>query len=159
MFRRLISNVVGLTIALAATSSAFGINLVMLTANNGFLTSSESTLKSLLQSAGYTVNTLWDGLFHVFAWVAVVAGVAVLYARVSSGRGRVWTSRALWGWVIAGWGLFDLVEGLVDHQILGIHHVRSGPHELWYDLGFLAFGAALLVGGWLLQRGARLPAA
>lgn len=22
-----------------------------------------------------------------------------------------------------GWGLFDLVEGLVDHQLLGAHHV------------------------------------
>src|SRR4051812_19828549 len=61
MIRRLISFLVGPTLALSATGAAFGINLVMLTANSGSLTASESTLKSLLQSAGYTVNTLWDG--------------------------------------------------------------------------------------------------
>jgi uncharacterized membrane protein len=45
----------------------------------------------------------------------------------------------------------------VDHQILGIHHVRDdlgGP--LSWDLGFLIFGAALVVVGWLWhRRGAR----
>jgi uncharacterized membrane protein len=104
---------------------------------------------------GLQVNTLWDGLFHVVAWVAVVVGLGVLYSRVRGARARVWSWRALWGWVLAGWGLFDLVEGLVDHQILGIHHVRSGPHQVWYDVGFLVFGAALLACGYLLQRSAR----
>lgn len=47
-----------------------------------------------------------------------------------------------------GWGLFNLVEGLVDHQLLGAHHVRDdlgGP--LSWDIGFPLFGAALLAGG------------
>lgn len=57
------------------------------------------------------------------------------------------------GGVAMGWGLFNLVEGLVDHQLLGAHHVRDdvgGP--LSWDIGFLLFGAALLAGGWALQR-------
>ena len=56
-----------------------------------------------------------------------------------------------------GWGTFNLVEGVVDHQILGIHHVNETvPREQWiyWDLGFLAWGAAMVVGGWyLLKRG------
>jgi MYXO-CTERM domain-containing protein len=36
--------------------------------------------------------------------------------------------------------------------VLGIHHVRSGPHQTAWDLAFLALGAILLAGGWLLQR-------
>jgi uncharacterized membrane protein len=57
------------------------------------------------------------------------------------------------GWLLVGWGLFNLVEGIVDHQILTIHHVREGADNTWlYDGGFLAFGALLLVGGWLLTR-------
>jgi uncharacterized membrane protein len=68
----------------------------------------------------------------------------------------VWTSRVLWGWILVGWGLFNLVEGLIDHQILGIHHVRSGPHQLWWDMGFLALGALLVLAGWLLQRGGKV---
>jgi uncharacterized membrane protein len=57
-------------------------------------------------------------------------------------------------------GLFNLVEGIVDHQLLGIHHVRSGPHELAWDLGFLALGLVLVLVGLLVRRTARpFPAA
>ena len=55
--------------------------------------------------------------------------------------------------LLAGWGLFNVVEGLIDHEILGIHHVRDdlgGP--VGWDLGFLALGVVLLVGGALLAR-------
>ncbi len=58
----------------------------------------------------------------------------------------------LWGWILAGWGLFNLVEGLLDHQVLGIHHVHEGPYQLWWDVGFLLLGALFLVGGYLIQR-------
>ena len=57
------------------------------------------------------------------------------------------------GLMLAGWGLFNLVEGIVDHQVLGVHHVRDDlGAPLSWDLGFLAFGALLVVGGWLLHR-------
>jgi Predicted membrane protein (DUF2243) len=53
------------------------------------------------------------------------------------------------GWILFGWGAFNLAEGLVNHQILGLHHVREGAgHQTAYDLGFLAFGALLLIVGW-----------
>ncbi|MFG2168058.1 DUF2243 domain-containing protein [Micromonospora chersina] len=83
---------------------------------------------------------------------ATILGVALLYARVTRSRGRLWRSPALWGWALVGWGLFNLVEGIVDHQILGIHHVHGGPHQLWWDLGFLALGAVLVAVGWAVQR-------
>jgi uncharacterized membrane protein len=103
--------------------------------------------------AGLRMNTVGDGLFHTVTWLAVLVGLGLLYARVTRAR-QVWRSRALWGWVLVGWGLFNLVEGVVDHHVLGIHHVRAGAHQLWWDLGFLALGAVLAVAGWLLQRGA-----
>ena len=46
-----------------------------------------------------------------------------------------------------------MVEGLIDHRLLGVHHVRDdlgGP--LRRDLGFLVLGAALIVGGGALHR-------
>ncbi|WP_229398458.1 DUF2243 domain-containing protein [Micromonospora okii] len=101
---------------------------------------------------GLEMNTLWDGIFHVVTWVAVLAGLALLYSRVTGSRGRLWRSPVLWGWALVGWGLFNLVEGIVDHHLLGIHHVRGGPHQLWWDLGFLAFGVVLVAVGWLVQR-------
>jgi uncharacterized membrane protein len=105
--------------------------------------------------SGLEMNTVWDGVFHTVCWLAVLSGLAVLYARVTTGRRRVWASRVLWGWILAGWGLFNLVEGLLDHQILGIHHVRGGSYQVWWDVAFLVLGALLVAGGLLLQRGGR----
>jgi len=101
---------------------------------------------------GLQINTLWDGLFHTFTWLAVLIGLGLLYSRLTHSVGRVWSSRVLWGWMLIGWGLFNLVEGVIDHHILGIHHVRGGEYQTWWDLGFLILGALLVVGGWLLQR-------
>ena len=103
---------------------------------------------------GLQMNTLWDGIFHTFTCLSVLVGLGLLYSRITTRRSRMWGSRALWGWILVGWGLFNLVEGIIDHHILGIHHVRTGPHQLWWDLGFLALGALLIGAGWLLQRGA-----
>ncbi|MEU6387899.1 DUF2243 domain-containing protein [Streptomyces sp. NPDC046939] len=104
---------------------------------------------------GLEMNTVWDGVFHVVCWVAVILGLGILYARVTHDRRRVWTSRVLWGWILVGWGLFNLVEGLLDHQILGIHHVHGGPHQIWWDMAFLLLGVLLIAGGYLWQRSGR----
>jgi uncharacterized membrane protein len=104
---------------------------------------------------GLEMNTVWDGVFHAVCWVAVLLGLAILYSRVTHNRRAVWTSPVLWGWVLAGWGLFNLVEGVLDHQILGIHHVHGGPYQAWWDAGFLVLGGLLLIAGYRLQRGGR----
>lgn len=106
---------------------------------------------------GLEINTLWDGLFHVFTWLMVLIGMSILFSRVQHGRGQVWKRRALWSWMLVGWGLFNIAEGVIDHQILGIHHVRSGEHQLAWDMGFLALGVLLVIGGWLLSRAVAHP--
>jgi uncharacterized membrane protein len=106
---------------------------------------------------GLRMNTVADGAFHVVTWLAVLAGLGLLYARLNGSPRHAWTSRELWCWVLVGWGLFNLVEGLLDHHVLGIHHVRAGPHQLWWDLSFLAIGAVLIAGGLVLRRGRAEP--
>jgi uncharacterized membrane protein len=55
------------------------------------------------------------------------------------------SGRALLGFVLVGWGVFNLVEGIVNHEILGIHHVRDDvTHHLPWDLAFLGLGAGLV---------------
>ncbi len=58
-----------------------------------------------------------------------------------------------------GWGTFNLVEGTVDHHTLGIHHVNETvpvAQRVVWDIAFLLWGAAMLIGGWALARvGAR----
>jgi uncharacterized membrane protein len=102
--------------------------------------------------AGLEANTLADGLFHAAAWLAVLAGLWALWRATRTGA--TWTFRRLSGLMLAGWGVFNLVEGLVDHHLLGLHHVRTGSSETAYDLAFLALGAALLAGGLALARAA-----
>ncbi|CAA9377041.1 MAG: hypothetical protein AVDCRST_MAG60-588 [uncultured Nocardioides sp.] len=102
--------------------------------------------------AGLEVNTLADGFFHVFSWLCVVGASVVTLAQWRQGR-LAPNARFHVGGALVGWGLFNVVEGVVDHQVLGVHHVRDdlgGP--LSWDLGFLFLGLTLVVIGWLVQR-------
>ena len=114
---------------------------------------------------GMRANELADGLFHAAMWLVVLAGVLWLYARLRLppvpaawprlARGpRPW--QALVGAMLTGWGLFNVIEGLVDHQVLDLHHVRPGAHQLAWDLGFLALGVVLAVVGLLVARPRRV---
>ena len=104
--------------------------------------------------AGLEVNTLADGLFHVASYLFVLIGVMWLWRRWSDAGGGA-PLRMLLGGVLVGWGVFNLVEGLVDHHILALHHVYdrgdSGLTLLW-DLLFLAFGAGLVAAGAAILR-------
>jgi uncharacterized membrane protein len=66
-----------------------------------------------------------------------------------------WSTRTFVGSLFMGWGLFNFIEGLIDHQLLGIHHVHPGHNQLAWDLGFLAFGLIEIVAGWLAIRAGR----
>jgi uncharacterized membrane protein len=105
--------------------------------------------------AGLQANTLADGLFHLATWVLVVAAMVMIV--------RAWQRRELappWrvhaGMALAGWGVFNLVEGLIDHQLLGLHHVRDDlGAPLGWDFAFLGLGAALVLVGLRMADGLR----
>lgn len=101
--------------------------------------------------AGLKVNTLADGLFHAVTYSFTLSGLLVLWRALERGT-LSWSSRIFGGALLIGAGMFNLVEGTIAHHILGIHHVKSGPNELAWDIGFLAVGALLAVIGWLLLR-------
>lgn len=116
----------------------------------------------MLTSAGYPpdtvpnleVNTLWDGIFHASSYIFVVVGLIILWKRAHQVHIR-WSNKLLIGTLLLGFGIFNVVEGTIDHHLLGIHHVNETvPPEQWiyWDLGFLAWGAAMLIGGWVLLR-------
>jgi uncharacterized membrane protein len=100
--------------------------------------------------AGLEDNTLADGLFHAATWIALVVATSAMLRLWQRGRIAPPWRRQI-GLALAGWGLFNLVEGLIDHQLLGVHHVRDdlgGP--VGWDLAFLTLGAGLLLAGWAL---------
>jgi len=102
------------------------------------------------------VNILADGLFHAATYVLTLGGLVLLWSAARQAQ-RPWPWAVLVGGLLVGWGSFNLVEGIVNHHLLGIHHVRPGEHQAAYDLGFLAWGAVMSVVGWAALRRRRPP--
>ncbi|BBY80950.1 DUF2243 domain-containing protein [Mycolicibacterium pulveris] len=102
--------------------------------------------------AGLQLNVVADGFFHVGTWLLVMTG-SLLTLR-SWRRGELapnWSFHV--GLLLAGWGIFNLVEGLINHHLLNVHHVRDDlGAPLSWDIGFLLSGVLLIGVGWLLHR-------
>lgn len=104
--------------------------------------------------ANLRINVLADGLFHAATYIFVVAGILLLWHRAQEPHHR-WSGRLLAGSLLTGFGAFNLVEGTINHHLLGIHHVNENVARdlwIWWDLGFLVWGAIMLAGGIVLLR-------
>ena len=107
------------------------------------------------------VNMVFDGYFHAGVWAVTLAGVLGLWG--AGRRGAYFpTLFQFVGQLLFGWGLFNLVEGFIDHHLLQLHHVIDLPHhEPSFDWIFLAVGGAglLALGAVLMRpRGRRVAA-
>jgi len=117
-----------------------------------------STVDCQVPSVGQLrLQNTQDGYFHLALWLVLVAGTALLFRSArhadQQGGGRVFL-----GSVLAGGGLFNFIEGIVNHQVLAIHHVYPGhPQQLGIDLLYLANGVAFAAIGWWLVRSGRRP--
>ena len=97
-------------------------------------------------------NMVWDGLFHACVWLVTLLGVVLLW-RAAYQQETMPALGAFIGQLLFGWGLFNLVEGIIDHQILEVHYVRQVPNYTVYNLTFLAVGGVgLLLVGWRLMQ-------
>ncbi|MGD9762545.1 MAG: DUF2243 domain-containing protein [Candidatus Binatia bacterium] len=97
------------------------------------------------------VNMFWDGIFHAGTWILTAVGVWLLF-RAAQRRDTVLTTKSFVGSLAVGWGLFNLVEGLIDHHILHLHHVVERLGVSAWDVAFLASGVVLIGVGWMAIR-------
>jgi uncharacterized membrane protein len=98
----------------------------------------------------------WDGLLHMATWMITLIGVFMLWS--STRLGQIPEPASVFvGEMFLGWGTFNLVEGVIDHHLLNLHHVRDIPvHVPVYDWAFLAIGGIrFILVGWLLSRPVR----
>jgi uncharacterized membrane protein len=113
-------------------------------------------------SAGYPADTLenlelnvtLDGIFHASTYIFTACGLALLWRTARRPHFR-WSAKLLSATMLMGFGLFNIVEGVIDHHLLGLHHVNETvPRDQWiyWDIGFLVWGAGMLAGGWFLLR-------
>jgi uncharacterized membrane protein len=95
-------------------------------------------------------NMAWDGWFHVVTLLVTVTGIFLLLREATQGR-QLPVARGLAGQMLMGWAGFNVVEGIIDHHVLGIHHVMDLPaHDPLLDWLFLALSVLVGIGGWLL---------
>jgi len=100
------------------------------------------------------LNTFWDGIFHSFTYVFVLAGLLILW-RTAKTKHLYWSSDLLIGTLLLGFGAFNTIEGLVDHHLLGVHHVNelvSESQRIYWDIGFIVWGVVMLVVGYFYMR-------
>ncbi len=98
------------------------------------------------------VALLADGVFHAVGWFVTVAGLFLL----ADVRRRAAVRWSRWvGAVVAGVGLFQLLDGVVNHKLLGIHQIRYGVDLLPYDVVWIGSAAVLLVAGLVVLRRTR----
>lgn len=97
-------------------------------------------------------NMVWDGFFHLGTWLVTFVGVWMLWRQ---GERSAPSAQNFSGQLLFGWGAFNLIEGTIDHHLLGIHHVRDLPYHVpAYDWMFLAVaGVGFVLVGWLLGAG------
>ena len=56
------------------------------------------------------------GVFYMVAWLLCVGGVLLLWLSVR-GPGPLPSTRAFVGYFLVGWGVFNMVEGLLRHDL------------------------------------------
>lgn len=104
------------------------------------------------------VNMFWDGLFHVFTWLMTALGIIFLWRAKNTdinGAGSYFM-----GFILIGFGLFNIVEGIIDHLVLQLHHVLQRVPEFlqWgSDLIFLILSGIFVIFGIMLVKKSKLP--
>jgi uncharacterized membrane protein len=103
-----------------------------------------------------SVQILADGLLDLLMYVIAAAGLWLLWSArrefAEPGADRLLLARGL-----IGFGVWHMLDGLVVHWLLGLHHIRAdSPNPLFWDLlWFFLFGVLFVAAGWRLERVSR----
>ena len=95
------------------------------------------------------INMFWDGIFHAFTWMMTLAGIVLLWKAAKNATVPK-STRVLASAMVIGFGAFNLIEGVIDHHLLQLHHVVERafhPAQLYWDLAFLASGVVMILLG------------
>ena len=104
--------------------------------------------------ANIEINMFWDGLFHTATWLLTAVGLALLW-HAARRREVPWSGRTFVGSLLMGWGIFNTVEGLIDHFILHVHHVIERLGFSVWDWIYLGSGLLLIGIGLAIIHAAR----
>lgn len=106
----------------------------------------------MIQSPNIQLEIFTDGLFTaLFSAMLVWGGVKIFKDARENELGKSW--KVFIGGIFIGGGIFNLVEGIIDHHILKVHRVNPlAENPLMYDLAFLAVGLLLVMIGFIITK-------
>ncbi len=100
---------------------------------------------------GLEINTLWDGIFHIAMYIITVVGLVMLWQALTRKDVRP-SPRVVIGAVLVGVGVFHVVDSVLNHWLLQVHHICYGPNLVACDVGYFLIGLVLLAVGVVLLR-------
>jgi uncharacterized membrane protein len=91
-----------------------------------------------------SVNMFWDGIFHLFCLIVTLVGIILLF-KILFRKDVIVTTKTFAGGLLLGWGIFNVIEGIIDHQILKLHNVRevAADNDIW-NYGFLGISVLFI---------------
>lgn len=101
---------------------------------------------------GKSINMFWDGIFHFFTLLIVLWGIILLWSLLK--KNIINKSGYLFsGGLLTGWGIFNLIEGTINHHLIKLHNVKElSPNPETWNTGFLVFTVFLFITGWILMK-------
>lgn len=97
-------------------------------------------------------NMFWGGIFQILTWSLTLTGIIFLWTACLNPYTPK-SSRAFTGSMFMGWGLYNSMEGFVNHILLKAHHVleRGSETEIYmWDLAYILSGVVFSVIGRVL---------
>jgi uncharacterized membrane protein len=82
----------------------------------------------------HQIFQLHNGLFHVFHWFMTLLGIGCVW-RCAGRKDVPHSTSVLMGGILQGWGVFNLIEGIIDRQII---------EHFYYDVAFLLSGVVMI---------------
>ena len=97
---------------------------------------------------GKSVNMFWDGIFHFFCLIVVLVGVILMW-KLLSRKNVDRSGKLLSGGLLLGWGLFNIIEGIIDHHLLKLHNViELSPNHDTGNFIFLGVSIVMIIVGY-----------
>lgn len=101
--------------------------------------------------AGLELNTFYDGLFHLAAYAVTVVGLVLLWRALQQPQ-AVHSPRAVISGILMGFGIFHVVDSILNHWVLNLHQICGAPNTAICNGGYFIIGIALIAVGLALMR-------
>lgn len=91
-----------------------------------------------------------DGFFHLFVTIVIFIGAIILWKSDPSDSKN--NKLTFLSGIFLGAGIFNFIEGIINHHILQIHHVKPGPNQFLFDILFDVSGIILIIIGLIFKK-------